>query len=104
MTDSELVALAAKAADLMEHDGEIPVGTPDGQWRPWAPLDNDEDAFRLAVRLNMQIWHRPGGVVCGMTKETNFWNSLNEPLEPDPCAATRRAIVRAAAAIGSAKP
>jgi hypothetical protein len=47
MNDGELLAMAAKAADIVGRDGVYPVGTPDGQWRPWNPLEDDGDALRL---------------------------------------------------------
>ena len=62
----------------------------------WNPITNDGDALRLAVKLRL---------LCGFV-QPNCWAELPgqypsyEPYEPDPYAATRRAIVRAAAEIG----
>ena len=95
-TDRELLELAAKAAgyQYMPANGCIVV---DGIPGTWNPLTDDGDALRLAVRLSLMI-------------DTDYNShtavgsaSLGEILEDhngDPLAATRRAIVRAAAAIG----
>lgn len=57
----------------------------------WDPLTNDGDALRLAVKLNMQV---AVGVVLAPGLDVIIDSA------EDPYAATRRAIVRAAAAIG----
>lgn len=106
--DRELLALAAKAYADPHIKADCPEFT---RWIGrnedmgcdvmvrWNPLTDDGDALRLAVKLNMQIWHRSTGVQ-GMATGLSFWDtSLVEPLDSDPYAATRRAIVRAAAAI-----
>jgi hypothetical protein len=65
----------------------------------WNPLADDGDAFRLAVKLRMQIDIDPGDTaVLGENLEY-----ASEQHGVDPYAATRRAIVRAAASIGSTK-
>ena len=103
-TDRELLELAAKAAGLRIVDRSHPVtlyveseGCKGGV--RWNPLTDDGDAFRLAVKLELPIAHhgkrelfvqvllRPG--LC-----------FYEPHGDDKNAATRRAIVRAAAEIG----
>lgn len=114
-TDRELLMAAAKAAGI-----EVPKESPwagvndsDGIWRDissggdgtrhsrWNPLKNDGDALRLAVKLQLnELWFdrstgRPE-VVCG---KPGTGTIAVEPLGDDPCAATRRAIVRAAAAM-----
>ena len=69
----------------------------------WNPIDDDGDALRLAVKLHMSI----------MSNETASWvatgmHQINRAEEhhdgSDPYAATRCAIVCAAAAIGEAMP
>lgn len=84
MTDRELLELAAKAAGR-------PV------WA-WNPLDDDGDALRLAVKLklNVNVEHTSIDVYDQSLKLTRVWATEID----DACAATRRAIVRAAAAIG----
>lgn len=104
--DRELLEVAAKAAgiEIMFWSGrdvcaESPVVQPDGI--EWNPLRDDGDALRLGVKLNMGISvdfdrvdvSAPGGILA-----TEFRYDLPSPT--DPCAATRRAIVRAAAEIG----
>jgi hypothetical protein len=99
MTDRELLEAAAKAAGM------------DIEWQPcewahnnetgceWNPLTNSGDALRLAVKLELQLdlrhsFHtvRVYGAAEGRIDESG-----------DPLAATRRAIVRAAAEIGRSK-
>jgi hypothetical protein len=109
MTDIELLKAAAKAAGLYSigdetsryghfmglciREGDQPSGY------CWNPLFDDGDTLRLAVRLEMDVFVRAGRwteAVCPMGP------ACKEPHGTDPAAATRRAIVRAAAAM--AKP
>jgi hypothetical protein len=103
MTDKELLELAAKAAGI---DGEYVVwrimGMKEGIRKPsdkvsvpWNPLTDDGDALRLAVKMNL-IVHK-GFVYTPTGKLLDHRDYAN------PTAATRRAIVRAAAEIGKAK-
>ena len=129
MTDQELLELAAKAAGieydvkvLAEHkDGRAFFGLwlichdepYEGQRRYWNPLTDDGDALRLAVKLGISFdwvnqadypnsaqWaSSPVGLIAGPDTVSKYgWvtNSFGD----DPYAATRRAIVRAAAEIG----
>ena len=99
MDDRTLLERAAKAAGY------------DAKWRnhfyepfrgfevngsSWNPLTDDGDALRLAVKLRLTIDHKEECV--------NVWDGCFGtgfiPNEGDPYAATRRAIVRAAAEIG----
>ncbi len=92
MTDRELLILAAKAAgyNAFDYHAEQMV---DGYWNP---LTDDDDALRLAVKLQLDFY------VDG--KQAGCWIDdfvcLVEDINGDPYAATRRATVRAAAAIG----
>ena len=97
MTDKELLELAAKAA------GYVPVGeseegnflvSMDGNktYGVWDPLDNDAQALRLAVKLELVV--KTGTAQDPVTGRIEV---VGEVL--DPYAATRRAIVRAAAEI-----
>lgn len=117
MTDKELLELAAKAVGVrLEYAcGVCWFGHQAG----WNPLTDDGDALRLAVKLDLRIvsiYHyfdemrqlptvikRTGG---GMTEElvVRFPEYTESFQVYDPCAATRRAIVRAAAGIGKATP
>lgn len=117
MNDRELLEAAARAAGLKladEVDSHLPgsralwIVGPGGRDLVWQPLGDDGDALRLAVRLNMGVqsnssshWQSPNctivlfdGPVCG--------HRLTQKHDGDPAAATRRAIVRAAAEIAAA--
>jgi hypothetical protein len=117
MTDRELLEAAAKAfwaddevstrfderedgllyihADNQDHNGS------DREF-VWNPLHDDGDALRLAVRLNIDVFQSTQyreAQAGGQIPKTIF-----EPWGADKGAATRRAIVRAAAEIGRAIP
>lgn len=65
----------------------------------WNPLTDDGDALRLAVKLRMHISAAAvGGVFIEVSRKSTY--EIFEPVNNDPCAATRRAITRAAAEIG----
>lgn len=79
----------------------------------WCPLDDDGDALRLAVKLHLDIrFYWDGCDDQYNTVEAYTHGAKKDAEEPigfylrggqiDEAAATRRAIVRAAAAIGSA--
>jgi hypothetical protein len=108
MTDREPLELAAKAAGIhigpdspwsgySDRDGFYTTNM-DGSavtWR-WNPIADDGDALRLAVKLgltitsNYHVEQKGLGVIVFTELEDS----------EDFCAATRRAIVRAAAEIG----
>jgi hypothetical protein len=101
MTDRELLEKAAKAAGLTYRDDLWSAGhvqNQHGSWYEWNPLADDGDALRLAVRL--QIGVLPHMEATSARNSSYKW--CNEDSRNDPYAATRRAIVRAAAAIGGA--
>ena len=120
-SDRELLALAAKAAGLQlcgyswigenEDDDECEVLEsafvklhPEQELASkWNPLTDDGDALRLAVKLGIDIeWqHDSGYVKVYRTKMFGVWSGSVTELfcVGDAMAATRRAIVRAAAAI-----
>lgn len=104
MNDREMLELAAKAAGYDEAKfqdisgwGEVRYGLSFGMFggdldEYWNPLQSDSDAFRLAVDLGIlagpELWHHIGvEQLVGKDSDCIY-------------AATRRAIVRAAAAIG----
>lgn len=108
MNDRELLEMAAKAAGkklmFRPHDPPRDVtglhelanvcAAP-----VWNPLENDGDALRLAVKLQLQI--RPNGYDVMVVARLPSHIAVAEACDhKDPCAATRRAIVRAAAEIG----
>ena len=112
MNDQELLALAAKAAGIVEilfrnggdddgYDNGVWTYTwarkPDGKLYDWNPLADDGDALRLAVKLGFMN----SGV--GFARYLSEYQQIILPHVFDESmqyAATRRAIVRAAAAIG----
>lgn len=119
-TDRELLELAAKAAGVIDdatdqseayglHRGEdwVFYTTDSDGWREWSPLTDDGDALRLAVKLNLSIitsWGfdgKPSGSVGAMLGSPEDLRLTNTKHGDDPCAAWRRAIVRAAAEIGA---
>lgn len=106
MTDIELLELAARAAlidfadqPFMHHRAPAML-LKDGT--VWNPLSNDGDALRLAVKLRINIESDTATVLCRLQpsyikrEKTVFVESYDNGA----AAATRRAIVRAAAEIG----
>ena len=115
MTDRELLEWAAKAAGLdlqtkpMFGGDAEPGYYRDGEERPewvwWDPLADDGDALRLAVKLRIDPMHetkRGASYVYAYGPGQRPSAAPEEPHGSDPYAATRRAIVRAAAEIGRA--
>ena len=109
MTDRELLELAAKAAGYVSHGyGELCGGSPSLYLQEadftgiWSPLTDDGDALRLAVKLKICSGPNLQGDLAVAFHDDS--PSMTEPYEPDPYAATRRAITRAAAEIGKAMP
>jgi len=108
-TDRELLELAAKAAGIeYEWDGNgrnmlraVPFREYTN-YEHWNPLTDDGDAQRLAVKLKMNVLHGSEMVVA--ERENPKEVGVAELFKNDQYAATRRAIVRAAAAIGEAMP
>ena len=114
MTDRELLELAAKAAGIDVHIDATQWGrfwVNDGGF--WNPLTDDGDALRLAVKLRLTIKHDdPDAGGAGIAKDqagaptldgNGPWFRKEWHKDGDPYAATRRAIVRAAAEIGRSK-
>jgi hypothetical protein len=100
MTDRELLELAAKAAELPECGwmGPAFMYVKDNQFKDWNPLEDDGDALQLAVKLGIDIELQVESVWANGLEVQNY--QLFEWHKGDRCAATRRAIVRAAAEIG----
>ena len=105
-TDRELLELAAKAAGAdFEYDpmtGAIEVLSEIGGVSGiWNPLTDDGDALRLAVKLCLTVDILPWASDARPWKTFgNGDDGVRHEEYADPSAATRRAIVRAAAAIG----
>ena len=96
MTDRELLEAAAKAAGYWAAEFNCPANLPHKNWNP---LTDSGDAFELAVKLRLTVNCSYDDVtLCGQefTQKEVFIERNGE----DPLAATRRAIVRAAAELG----
>lgn len=118
-TDRELLELAAKAAGFKELPPTEGFFLPSGfffKGGTWNPLTNDGDALRLAVKLAICVRHDDASaVLAGWTPENFvpftldqrgpwYWKEWLRDHGDNRNAATRRAIVRAAAEIGRAMP
>ena len=134
MTDRELLELAAKAACIQIYrwhgdggyywtgrDADDKDRNP-GLWIRWNPLRDDGDALRLAVKLKFNFAYKPqdtdnhrpipSGVTVWLRHPASYGLSHTKKLpafvfeqhNDDHYAATRRAIVRAAAEIGKVMP
>lgn len=66
----------------------------------WSPLYDNGEALELAVKLNLLILPYPNDKAVRVTRLDQPDSIVSFGTPPDPCAATRRAIVRAAAEIG----
>lgn len=115
MNDRESLELAAKAAGIVGTSVTTLGGVPairinPHDLTPWNPLTDDGDALRLAVKLRIDLHTTPinADAVLVTAKHRMRSDLLRQPnptqsaelYQPDPYAATRRAIVRAAAEIG----
>ncbi len=100
MTDRELLERAAKAAGkLIEFDdwsGKPVAFLYNDELVPaWNPLEDDGNAFRLQVALGIEPAFNEASVIVWFGSDQH----LTEMKGADPLAATRRAVVRAAAAM-----
>lgn len=104
MDDRRLLELAAKAcgydtthpwnAERLSLDPPVADLCIDGVSTAWNPITHSDDAFYLAVMLKMEV-----GVWFDKTTIDTENTTTVELHRTDPYAATRRAIVRAAATI-----
>jgi hypothetical protein len=114
-TERDLLELAAKAAGMkfkgsptnpdsyQTQQDDLPYGP--RPWMPWNPLTDDGDALRLAVKLRLfvSVGRKQASAMPPDQASDDYFEAF-EPVKGDPYAATRRAIVRAAAEIGKAMP
>lgn len=107
MNDREMLSLAAKA-EGHAYPWKLPMGFGE---RDWNPLADDGDALRLALKLGLCIEPYPFYSLARhsvIVKQRTRGDQMREanPTEvvevygTDAAAATRRAIVRSAAAVG----
>jgi len=97
-TDRELLELAAKAAGIDWFDEPALLAGKGLHMKSgpfWNPLTDDGDAFRLAMRLGFTV--EPGRCC-----HSHYGPVFGEDVLNGDIKSTRRAIVRAAAAIGEA--
>ena len=107
MTNRELLELAAKACGELTESWYGDTAYFSGVLRRWNPLEDDGDAFRLAVKLKISVSQDidldgNGRVVVSCVFSDTLYGDF-EYFNNDPYKATRRAIVRAAAEIGRLK-
>jgi hypothetical protein len=105
MTDRELLEKAAKAAGIdaswrpnVTKGGEWFAIRNENGWIEWNPLNDDVDAFRLAVKLQLQINIGTEATFVNdkVNGNINTW-AREQHKDSNPEIATRRAIVRVAA-------
>ena len=108
MSDHELLEMAAKACGYWDKQYQVPDKLPVPDWNP---LKDDAQAFWLAVKLKIDIVPvDPDGFSHAYTTNTSECPAFRASERrssmhfASELAATRRAIVRAAAAIGEQMP
>ena len=106
-TDRELLEAAALAAGIsiyFDGVGQCCKRVPDEPLTTylWNPIEDNYDAFALMVKLRMDVCRPHFGHDSVLVWSDADGDFIAEPHGADPYAATRRAIVRAAAAIGGA--
>ncbi len=98
--DYKLLELAAKAAGELYTERAPEGGLYLSNGQDWNPLEDDGDALRLAVKVGIRPdWGGFDVEICRTSSGARNFCYV-EPHGADPYAATRRAIVKAAAKIG----
>lgn len=82
-------------------DALMTHGDEPGAFRQWNPLTDDGDALRLAVRVNLEMCIAAPITYARMAMQEGISAPISEFHGADAMAATRRAIVRAAAKLGA---
>mgnify|MGYP001176831388 CR=1 FL=1 len=108
MDDREMLELAANAAGIGPvlgfADCALVIG-PRRYQRYWNPLTDDGDALRLAVAVDISArWHSVLNQAIARSPSLSEFVENGEDHGGDRYAATRRAIVSAAAEIGRSMP
>ena len=111
MTDRELLELAAKAVGIKItwlSTSEPRLSVEDikrGYRTDWNPLTDDGDALRLAVDLDIEVEFISDARICACAPVPETGGDIHQCVYEytDKHAATRRAIVLAAAEIGREK-
>lgn len=105
-----LLELAAKAyggVKYESYDGWVHTGEHGEEFRGkrWEPEDDDGDSRRLEVACGMNVYQGYGKATAECISEDEGGPiHATEPHGDNPCAATRLAVLRAAAAIGESMP
>jgi hypothetical protein len=100
VTDKELLEKAAMAAGMDVEWVTVRFASVLHNWdtgSDWNPLTDDGDALRLAVKLRIEVDYYLADVQAKHDDCDPVFELFSE--HPDPYAATRRAIVRAASAL-----
>lgn len=97
----EIVCIASKHIAQGVFDDDLLIRNEQGGDSVWNPRRDDGDALRLAVKLRMSVDVREAAVCVITQSETVI---LEHAVGEELVAATRLAILRAAAAIGKAMP
>jgi hypothetical protein len=109
LTDRKLLTLAARACFgagctfgiMTRAQADVGMFYVNGQ--QWNPLTDDGDALRLAVKLGLRVRVCDDLGIAFCTSDDVPTHQASEGYGSDRYAATRRAIVRAAAEIGRSK-
>jgi hypothetical protein len=108
MDDRQLLELAAKAVgvSLDWRSGSCCYYYDDEETgrEEWNPLDDDRQAFRLAVKLELTPYGPLSDYPWAACQNQDASIDQTVPAGDDPYAATRRAIVRAAAELAAKVP
>ena len=109
MDDRELLELSARAAGIalewrsdresLDPGHQVPDDLYGHVWKRWDPLLDDGDALRLAVKLGLRIYTPDDDDKTAVVRDCAGLHVTQEASTTDFYAATRRAIVRAAAAL-----
>jgi hypothetical protein len=105
-----IVVIRSRLDDPLARDMLVANGrrNPHHETGPWNPITDDGDALRLVVKLGINVEHAETlgrqlyGVNCWPVGRGDCGYMETDLSDPD--AATRRAIVRAAAEIGRQMP
>jgi hypothetical protein len=108
--DRTLLELAAKAAGFLVNPAKYSDGLfvvhPDANDQDhqqfWNPLELNDDAFELAVIMDINISFVPTFITTGQDENVGTVEIINHAT--DKFKAARRAVVRAAAAVGEQMP
>ena len=94
--DFELLSLAALAAGYSFDKYTLKNDRTGFEYAGWNPLEDDSDAFRLAVSLGLTVVVETDMVFCRNQRSDKVFREQSK----DRYASARKAIVRAAAEIG----